>query len=49
MKLTGNSLSPLVQNVILGSVTGVVVGFVIRVYYQYVSGTDIVWILFFVV
>ncbi len=49
MKITGNSLSPLVQNVILGSVTGVVVGFVIRVYYQYVSGTDIVWILFFVV
>ena len=49
MKITGNSLSPIVQNVILGSVTGVMVGFVIRVYYQYVSGTDIVWILFFVV
>ncbi len=49
MKITGNSLSPLVQNIILGSVTGLVVGFVIRVYYQYVRGTDIVWILFFIV
>jgi PAS domain S-box-containing protein len=49
MKITGNSLSPLIQNVILGSVTGIVVGFVIRVYYQYVRGTDIVWMLFFLV
>jgi PAS domain S-box-containing protein len=49
MKKDGNNLRPLIQNMILGSVTGIVVGYVIRVYYQYVTGTDIVWIMFFII
>lgn len=49
MKKDGSNLRPLIQNLILGSVTGIVVGYVIRVYYQYVTGTDIVWIMFFII
>jgi PAS domain S-box-containing protein len=43
-----NKLSAVYQNLILGSVTGVVVAFNLRIVFQRMGGTDLVWILFFI-
>ena len=48
MNLMSNRIKPVVQNVILGSVTGVMVGINLRTLFLRVGGTDIVWPLFFI-
>ena len=44
-----SKLSPVTQNVVLGTITGVVVGYDLRIIFQHVGGIDLVWILFFFV
>ncbi len=43
-----NKLNAVAQNVILGSITGIIVGFNLRTIYMYLGGLDIVWVSFFI-
>jgi PAS domain S-box-containing protein len=43
-----NRLSAVYQNLILGSVTGVVVAFNLKILFQRMGGADLVWIMFFI-
>jgi PAS domain S-box-containing protein len=41
-------MSAVAQNVILGSITGIIVAYNLRLYFMKVGGTDVVWMLFFI-
>ena len=47
MKRKSSRMSAVAQNLILGSVTGIIVAFNLRLYFNRVGGTDLVWMLFF--
>ena len=47
MKKKSLRMSAVAQNIILGSVTGIIVAFNLRLYFMRVGGTDLVWMLFF--
>ena len=46
MKALANKLSFVTQNVLLGTVTGTMVAYNLKVFFQRVGGTDLVWVLF---
>jgi len=48
MKLKIEKLDAVAQNMILGSVTGVIVGYNLRLIFLRLGGVDLIWILFFI-
>ncbi|MBN2029710.1 PAS domain S-box protein [bacterium] len=47
MKLQTEKLNAVTQNVILGSITGIIVGYNLRLIFLRIGGVELVWILFF--
>ena len=47
MRLFGRDLSTITQNVILGSITGIAVGYNLRLLFLRYGSFEIVWVLFF--
>ena len=47
MKKKNSKLGAVTQNVILGSITGIMVGYNLRMIFSRIGTTDLIWIMFF--
>ena len=49
MRERNHKMGAVLQNVLLGSVTGVMVGINLKIVFQHIGGVDLIWILFFLI